>query len=226
MTEDEALQVFDGAMLSDAQLIRSHNYGNAYFDIAQSGGSKHLDWLEVIAQTLTVLGAELCTGHPKILQSVSRGKLYEYCRLSTLTSDFLTFQYYRWYPDRRNEKVIPADFHLTPLSLAHWFMGDGGCSATAGTYGGYFQEHYLLSLSPAAFSAEYICVLKYQLHDLGVTMHESRDKRVKTGSGINLVTQSKAEINRFMDLVEPHIVPSFKYKCKRPMYKVNFRKSR
>jgi len=230
MNEDEAQQIIDGAVLSDAQLTRSRNYGDAYFNLSQSG-TKHYDWLKVVANALTLLGVELCEGHPKILKSVSHGTPYDYYRLDTHVSACLTLLYYKWYPGSNNKargvKVVPKNLKLTPLSLAHWYMGDGGVTFTTGLYGGYIQDHYSLSLSPAKFTLEDIALLEAQLRELGLMkMHRNRDKRVKEGSGINLVAHSIAEINRFVDLVEPYVVPSFKYKCKRPVYKVNFRKPR
>lgn len=229
MDKGEAFEAFDGAMLSDSQLIRSHNSGNAYFNLSQSG-YEHMDWLIAVEGALAALGIKPCEGYPKILSSVSKGVKYDYCRLDTKVSELLTVQYYRWYPESsrtRGDKIVPKDLKLTPLSLAHWFMGDGSAFISTKTVRGYVEDSVGLAFASAGFDEESITILEQELGRLDLTkLRRQKDRRVEVGSGINLVTQSKAEINRVICLVEPYVVPSFRYKCVHPQYRVNFRKTR
>ncbi len=204
MDKQQAFEVFEGAMLSDAGLGLHHHRG-AYFDMALSTKPLPIDWLEHVKIALEVLGTEACSGHPKVLKSISKGKPYTYCRLSTTTSSFLDSQYPRWY--KNGSKGVPGDLLLTHVSLANWFMGDGGSSWMKSRY-------VIVRFHTEAFNKEDNMQLVDGLNDLGVSINVGHRKT--QGGQPYLYTGNSIEVMKLMDMIEPHIVPSFGYKIKRP----------
>lgn len=104
----------------------------------------------------------------------------------------------------KRKKIVPKNIHklLTPIVLAYWFMDDGSSKIRPnGTY------NYTLNTQNFTQSDQKILIkaLK-QRFDLDVTM--SKDKKY-----YKLEMGSKSSI-AFKALVEPHVLPSFKYKLK------------
>lgn len=206
ISEKEALQVFDGVMLSDGRLQLLKAGRNACFRIVQSG-KRHLDWLYFIKDALNILDVEACTGHPKCLRSVVKGEFYDYSTLVTRVSPLLTSHHGAWYSN--GIKEVPIGLHLTPISLANWFMGDGSSYR-------YKRSPATVSivLATEGFSAQSIEVLEEELHGMGIdnTGRETYKTTIK-GAGVAItIRQSCAD--SFMEIVRPHMLPSFCYKVK------------
>lgn len=204
---EQALQVFDGVMLSDGGIVRP---ASPWFQITLSG-KEHMDWLYYIESALVVLGVELCSSYPKVVQAFNRctGMYHDYYRLITRESEFITEQRIRWYSSGRKE--VPIDFTFTPIVLANELMGDGSSNWNNGNhdYGIY------IDLCTQSFNLESIELLEYELKRVGLT-HLSRNHRptqCKPGIALRVLGTSAAE---FMELVEPYILPSYRYKVKKP----------
>lgn len=212
MNRAEALEAFDGVMLGDGGLILPVRGIRAHFHMTLSGKpeAELIDYLRSVAGSLEDLGVQVSLGYPKVISSVSHGKPYNSCILLTLSSNFLTDQYHRWYrrlaPKWDIRKEAPEDLMLTPTSLAHWFMGDGGSSlkSTGGIY---------VALATHGFNTDSVGRLEHQLSSMGVSTGRSHDRRTRRGSGI-VITVRQESVNYFMETIEPYIVRPYKYKIK------------
>lgn len=204
MNELAAQQVLDGALLSDGGLFLQHPKGNAYFYISQSGG-KHVDWLLHIREALLALGVAVSQRYPKTVPRMSSfGKQYEHCYLNSRVSPLLTEYYHRWYP--RRQKIVPENLHLTPIIIANWFMGDGSTYwvtdnlVTVMLCTESFDQPSHLKLVEALEEVDITGVnLSYDGHHLPV-----------------LKIHRTAMVSRFLDMVEPHVLLSYRYKIKKP----------
>jgi hypothetical protein len=112
-----------------------------------------------------------------------------------------------WYPD--GKKIIPRSLKLTPKMISYWFMGDGSS--------GYYKrgnKKVVLSLMTQGFNLNDVLFLKHQLELLDVKMGVGIVKRKSIG--YILRTKVSYEVEKFMNLVEPYILPDFQYKIKHP----------
>jgi len=198
MTSGEARQILDGAILSDCGI---HDRALA-IDLS---GTAHMDWLLHIRDALLTVGASINPKYPRTNSSCSRGKKYAYIQLATKACSIMEKYQGVWYHD--GIKEVPEDFAFTPISLANGFMGDGSSRTD--------RTCVDVRLSTESYSEHSIVVLEDALHGLGI-LHTSRatNRRVKSGSGIAIMVLQD-DVNRFMDTVEPYMLPSFMYKIKR-----------
>lgn len=207
MNKSEAWEVIAGAMASDAHVNQRGKVKTSYFSINQSG-SNHNDWLLVIKDALVSVGIEVSAVYPRVYYYTSRGKPYEHCVLQSLTSPLVASIRSEWYP--LGVKEIPEQFRLTGLSLAHMFTGDGSSRLLN-------MRRTLVvnaSLATCGFSERSICVIEKELRGLGIIhIGRSVDKKTKNGSGISINVHNR-DVNNFMAIIEPFIVPSYKYKIR------------
>lgn len=205
--KEQALQVFDGVMLSDGGIARP---ASPWFSMGLSG-REHMDWLCYIKDALNTLGVEVCAGHPKVTQAIHKhnNEPYDFCRLSSKSSGFVTEQRRRWYPDGKKE--VPEDFTFTPTVLANEVMGDGtsgwaACDHSGGIY---------VLLCTQSFSLHSIEIVEYELRRVGLTHLSRGHYRAQDGSGIAIrILGGSAPM--LMELIEPHILSSYRYKIKKP----------
>lgn len=214
----EAWKIFDGVMMSDGCLIPS-SPTNSVFQV-QLSGSEHMDWLVLINSALGVLGVGC--GSPKVYPVECGERQRDNCRLCSKASSFLGVQRLRWYSN--GAKRIPEDFRLDSISLANEFMGDGNSYYNHGRS----SSGVTIRLSTVSYDLTSIGKIEEQLKEIGIA-HLSRIlysncSRAKGASGISInILGASAE--RFISLVEPYIVPSFKYKVKKPGSRSRFKVS-
>ncbi len=194
----EALDILDGVMLSDGSITRD----SSEFHMNLSGWC-HVDWLLVVGEALAVLGCPTLDGYPMRDTRLTRGKPYEACDLHTHTNLFLRAQRARWYSD--STKIVPRDVQVTPVSLAHWYTGDG--SSTRDKRPTSFVVG--LKLSSLSFTECENYFLRERLHNLGITAS------VLSVRSRSMLFIDQWSVNLFMDIVEPYMVPSYLYKIKR-----------
>ncbi len=214
MNKVEALQILNGLLLGDGGIHLVS--GGGRFTIVQTGGTEHIDWLLYIKRALSTLEIYTSANFPAIRQTMTaRGKPMQVLSLCSLTSSFLKDLYYIWYPEHK--KTVPEDICLTPVTIAHWFMGDG-CS----TYQCRHRSSYVeVFFATDSFQLHEVHSLVRQLHLLGIGgaycgvryngKHHKPYPRIYINRG--------SPINTLMDMIEPHICESFRYKIKRPRYR-------
>jgi hypothetical protein len=145
---------------------------------------------------------------PKISNAVSHGMPYTKLRLISPRSEILFIAHNRWYMNKI--KFVPEDFILTPISLANWFMGDG-----SSTYNNQNAMHGVrINLSTEKFSSHDLDLLeaqlaKFEIYDIARVLCECGGYRLMIKTDFS---------SKFMDVVEPHMVTSFKYKIKRTQW--------
>jgi len=203
MELDMAKEAFDGIMLSDGSL-RKDGSANALFQMDLSG-RQHLDWLNYVKDALLTLGVMVSSMYPKVklTQRSYNSEFYDYCSLYSRTSPMLGLQYRRWYPEKK--KIVPSDLKITPVVLAHWFMGDGSSS--------WMHTNYV----KCCFCTQCFTLLDTErlipkMKELGL----ERPYLNKQGPGEVIVIGNTADVQRLMDIIEPYVLPSYKYKIKRP----------
>lgn len=109
-------EIFDGLMLGDGSLRKSPRSRNACFTYR----GKHRS---VALKYKIVFEANGFTFPP----SNPRHILTERCdgwEIGSRIHGFFTKQYNRWYP--QGKKIIPKDLIISPLTVKHWYYGDGG----------------------------------------------------------------------------------------------------
>lgn len=200
MNVNEAQQILDGVMLSDGAFRKPRRpTHNSYFYLCQSHERLHLDWILQVKIALEMMGLNFSDSTPHIGQKCTLWSKYS-LRASVL--------YHRWYPERT--KIVPTDLALTPISVANWFMGDGTSSWVRG------------NLVTANFATHSFKPLEAQrLADLlvgqGVDAHPAQVQ----GYPVVYITTIDG-VCSLMNLVEPHILPSYSYKIKRPRRKNDY----
>ena len=145
------------------------------------------------------LGIE--SAHPSTRNSVSRGKDYNYCTLSSKTSPILKAERARWYPE--DKKSVPRDVRITPSSIAHWFMGDGSASRGKNSH----ENTVFTRLYTNSFNIADVDFLMGKLLELGIY---SRRNEVRKDQYIICIRQHS--INDFMSMIQPFMCDSFSYK--------------
>lgn len=209
MDAEEAVQVFSGVMLGDGGLALRRFCDNANFRMALSSKKQGIPsvsligYLHFVMGALASLGVEAMTGHPKVFKRVRPdGQTYDYCDLETKVSPFLTHEYLRWYSNGRKE--VPKDLVLTPISVAHWFMGDGTSSKQAAGK----PLFDCVNLCTQAFNSYSQELLKVQLLGLSIyaTIQRSGSKQK-----IYILQDS---VDDFMRVVDPHVIEPYRYKIK------------
>lgn len=107
-----------------------------------------------------------------------------------------------------NKKIIPKNLKLTPRTLAYLFMGDG-----YSTWGNGKWKTVGIGICTESFSLYYVKSLKKRLEKLGLTRIIIQ-KRRKNQYRISITKNS--ETTKFMKLIDPYIIPIFRYKIKYP----------
>lgn len=211
-----AQEVFDGVMLSDGGLTPMNAL--ALFSIDLSG-TEHIDWLREIKTALTSLDVPVSPIYPRLTKGASRGKVYYGCLLSTRSCVYLAEQYTRWYPD--GIKKVPVDIGLTPITVANWFMGDG--SSVWHQYKSMPRSKYVeVKFATHCYTKEDVELLKDLLEQFGIS-----NPKVYPDRGHYFISVCNEEgIVGLMHVIEPLVMPSYKYKIKYPVhnYRYNIKK--
>lgn len=205
-----AREVLDGVVFSDGFLFRHGARGNSYLSV-QLSGKDHIDWLCTIRSALVLLGVEVPDKHPYVFPVTKKGKFYEYCFLRSHVSPFLTKMRDLWYPE--GVKEVLKDFKFTPVSLAHAFMGDGSSSIG---YEGRVFTNITTTLHTQKYNMLSMEHIEYALRNAGIVhigRARLRSRKPRSGAGI-VLTILQPSVDRFMEMVEPHMEASYKYKVK------------
>ena len=199
----------DGLMLGDGGIaVARDREKNSYFYIEVSGAI-HMDWLRSIKKAFLEIGILISPTFPKVYSRSYHGRSYDACRLVTPRIPLFTQERLRWYVEDKGKyrKVVPRDLKLTPVTLAHWFIGDG-CTA-------WCRGSVILTLYTNGFIDSDVAYLNSLLAEKGLPMHINRHH---TGYGSILTIAESNTVNKFLRLVEAFIPPSYQYKIKKSRY--------
>jgi hypothetical protein len=125
--KDYVDQVMVGTLLGDRSLVKKYEGGGTYYKFAQS--TKHSDYLHHIFNLFKDCGyvnMEKPNEETSVLKGGGIHKWLQFTTKSLVEWNKLKSQ---WYVN--NVKVIPVNIELTPISLAYWFMDDGGWTGKA-----------------------------------------------------------------------------------------------
>jgi len=127
---------------------------------------------------------------PKLRKSgVDRMSMRFTTRSLAVLNDF-----YDEFYSKKGYKSVPASLTLDPLSLAIWFMDDGS------------KDRSSVYLNTQQFDLEDQHLLLAKLSELDIHGSLNKDKSYQR------IRIYKSSLNRFDDIVRPHILESMKYK--------------
>lgn len=184
------LQCALGTLLGDASLVRT---GNSYQLAATHGHPQRA----YAAHKADILGAAVYEVTEKGSWTKHRRyRLSYYCKpeLSKLADIVLI----------NGRKTVTSTWTelLEPQAIAYWYMDDGSSSFTK-------KAAIKATFATESFSMAEIGLLRDRLSQMGIST-----SMPKKGKGFNISIRQR-DINHFMDLVEPFMIPCLKYKIKR-----------
>lgn len=181
-------EVLIGTIIGDGSFYLRGNYHRLH--VKHSIRQKfYVDYKHMIFSNITNMPVRVFN------QCVGK-KDYGFCEFVTLTHSL--FSKYQSLFYKGNKKIIPDtifDYMNSPLSLAVWFMDDGGA------------EYAGLSISTHCFTKKEVNVLKKVLK-----MNFNLDTSLRRNKGRWIIYIPKKEIGKFKYLVTRYILPEFKYK--------------
>lgn len=185
LTED-LIQLFDGLLLGDAS-IEQHANSMGRLELTQRRPC--VGWLREIATVLELAGVRT-----SIADRGARGFQLRTRKYATLTD-----QRSRWYPG--GTKTVPEDVRITPLSVSHWFWGDGSIG----------NNGYRIEFCTDGFSQEEVEGLGARLSDL---IHAPVKARLRTRSlpYFRIYVERAAGRHRLAKMLRPHCPVCFQYK--------------
>lgn len=188
-------EIVEGLLLGDAYIDRK-----GLIHLEQS--DVRFGWVEQIASLLRDVGAE-----SKIIPIPPKTRFIEGREVRSGDAHVLYTPAYvelqaerkRWYPG--GKKVVPRDLLLTPMSVAHWFCGDGTSSPEGS-----------LSFCTNGFLPEDVEFLVQCLQrDLGVHAHTGRTSRE---GQLKIMVSQRDEAVKLQRVIEPLLPECCLYKLR------------
>jgi LAGLIDADG DNA endonuclease family len=198
------IEILNGSLLSDGSLS---NVGvNASFSqkTIQKQYVNHLmDVLPLDFRELYVIpGGKIQIGNRS---GIAKTKY----QIASRCDQTLTNFHHLWYPHK--SKTIPEDIELTPLTVAHWFFGDGSTS--------YRNERtsVCLDFSTDSFSFHECQMLAEKFRQIDKSLHFVPWINNKRKGQPRLRTTRKSTVYSFFEYIAPHFtLKCFEYKQKLP----------
>lgn len=192
---NEIISIIYGSLLGDGHAEKRKGGKGTRISFYQE--SNHDDYLLYLHSLIANLG--YCnTNIPKITTRLGKdGNIRKIIRFHTWTYDQFNTIYDNWYIDR--VKIVPKDIYkyLTPLALAIWIMDDGNKQGSG------------LKLSTNAFTYDEVLYLI----DVLRSKFNIKCNINKTGKeGQYCIYILKESISHLINIVEPYIIPSMRYK--------------
>lgn len=199
--------VLHGEILSDAHLTLRPKRRNSQFRLSLAG-AEHVDRLLIVKYSLAELGVYVSPQYPKVTPRAKYTEVLLVSRQHPLITAARN-QWYKMYPGAKYHKAVPPSLTLTPLMVAHWFMGDG-CSSMDKRPG--YRGSVTCYFSTESFDIGSIALLEWELHRLGVQTGRI-NKKPKPAFGASIrITILQRSIDDFMDMITPYMLPSYNYK--------------
>jgi hypothetical protein len=198
------MDVINGFILSDLFISTD---GYASIDLS---GAEHIDWLYVLKDAFTSLSISMCTGHPKIIPSKSGKYHFNAAILITRTSPLLLELRKKWYPN--GKKIVPADIEITPVTLAHWFMGDGSSGYNKTGWSESTKKYVSIQLATCSFTEQEVDFLVLKLQDMGlIGANKQRHEKY-----FQICIRQSDSVVMFMQMIDKYMVQSYRYKIRLP----------
>ena len=176
--------VIIGSLLGDGYLRIIPGRRNAFLEVNHSFSQReYVDWKYSILKDITVSAPK-----KRVIDNVRVAY-----RFYTKQHPEITQLYKMFY--KNGAKIIPDNIHITPLSLAVWFMDDGSKCRTSDVY-----------LNTQQFNRQDQIKLINILKEFNL---EARLNKDKIYTRIRFIKSSLPEFKR---LISPHITTSMKYK--------------
>lgn len=200
---DFCQQVIDGVVLGDGyiQVIKGRNTGR--FVLNQT--RKHKQWLVEIQNIFEKNGikSELTEQESKL-----NGKVYPMARLETgFYMNFKT-ERDRWYV--KGKKIIPDDISLSPVMLAHWYIGDGTIELmkTSKVSG---KKYYRIKIYTNSFEMENLKIFLTKLNERYEYNFRITTRNRNRNQPITMLGNTD-KVKKFLRLISPYKVSCFDYK--------------
>lgn len=191
---DEQREILVGTLLGDGHL-ETQNKGRTFrLKVEHSLNQKeYAEWKFGKFKNLTLT-------NPQIKDQRIREKQYQKYWFSTLSTGSLRFYGQLFYP--KGKKIVPGIISklVTPLSLAVWFMDDGSLKS---------KHHRARIINTQSFDDKSLERLRSMLLNkfhIATTLRKQKE-------GFQLYIPS-TEIDKFISLIQPFIIPSMEYKIK------------
>lgn len=203
-----------GILLSDGYITTTKKgKSNSYFDMVQS--DKHVDFIIKIKECFEEYGFIM---HVKNIDRYDSrtGKIYKSIRLWSNPHPLLTLLRNIWYPNKR--KIIPRNIKLSPELLCIWMEGDGFSKEIVHKNK---NKSVNIQIGTDAFDISSLEFIKKLLNDYGIKVNISKSNRLMIYTG--------EYVTKFMDIINPYICESFRYKIKYPIltkYGITYAKTR
>ena len=213
------MHVLDGVMLGDGCLRRFANGAYLHMNLSKTSKDGRLTmddnvaWLGYIKnECLIPLGVEVSDIYPKLRWRHSKIRSYQMADLTSRQSDFLIEQHSRWYAQtgewiqnnghwyrRGDTKIVPRDFILNPVILAHWFVGDGGSHRPNTS-----PSATMVSLATCCFTRLEVLQLTVMLNKMGIITNKPNRLPTEKGSGM-VILIAQDSVDDFFDIIAPHM---------------------
>jgi LAGLIDADG DNA endonuclease family len=192
---DVQREILVGILLGDA-CLETQNAGRSYrLKIEQ--GIAHADY---VRHLYTVL-RDWVLSPPRPKQGQTRGVTTLNLAVQTVSHTELSFYGELFYSNRRKIVPEPIGELLTARGLAYWYMDDGSMKSSE-SKGVLFNTH--------AFSSDDVDRLIEVLERFGLLA-----RRRQQQDGIQIYI-SGASYERFVELVDPHVIEAMRYKVPQP----------
>lgn len=176
--------LIDGLLLGDGSMCKRAK--NARY----RHSCKHIEYLKFVITALQKYGVEIPTIYDKD-NGYGTGRIFQ---IQSRVSVQLTEHYSRWYSEKK--KVVPEDVSLTPLTILHWYIGDGWLD----TDKGYLRQIGLATHSFSPLEREVLCS---KLIELGLKAANRPDGRINI---------CKSSVFDFLEYIGECPVECYKYK--------------
>jgi hypothetical protein len=188
--------VIIGLILSDGSLPPSKLAKNVPLMFAQSLKNFKYFWF-----VFTIL-APYCPRYPYYWNNLRKGTKNHLINFTTRRLPCFTELYHLFYKNKKKILPEPEDMYelLTPVAIAHWFMGDGGSLSSGLKFGtdSFSVKECVLLIN--------ILKIKYNINST-IQMNDGKPR-------IYILANSK---DILISLIKPHMVPSMYYKFGKPI---------
>ena len=198
----EQKYIIDGLILGDGSIVLPKDQTTPYISL----GNTQKEWIDYIRSvlpfenTITTVPASTTTFKTKKGYKTYSKKIAYYYKSKTDIS--LINIYYKW--SVNNRKTISFDLYLHPLTVLHWFYGDGYSCYTKG------KKQITVSLCTHNFNEQEVKILQQKFKEININF-----RIYKKDIYFMLVMHRKSEIIKFFEYIKPvHCIKAFDYKFK------------